>query len=170
MVEVVTDHKPLIPIYNSATKPKQLRVNSHRTKLLPFQYTVVYEPGKQTPCDYGSRHPTKRRFTQEEHEKWCIDDGSEIFVNRIMQREYLKQWQLKSWNKQQAKTKTCSNWSNVSKIMTLISARNISRTSQYLWWTHWNQWACYQRRADCHSRVTTCWLSLIVTWRPLVCR
>ena len=27
--EIVTDHKPLIPIYSSSQKPKQLRVNSH---------------------------------------------------------------------------------------------------------------------------------------------
>ena len=53
-VEVVTDHEPLIPIYNSAQKPKQLRVNSHRIKLLPFEYRSTYEPRKTTPCDYGS--------------------------------------------------------------------------------------------------------------------
>ena len=48
-VEVVCDHEPLIHIYNSTQKPKQLRVNSHRTKLLPFNYNVVYEPGKTHP-------------------------------------------------------------------------------------------------------------------------
>ena len=53
-VEVVTDHEPLVPIYNSAQKPKQLRVNSHRIKLLPFEYRSTYEPRKTTPCDYGS--------------------------------------------------------------------------------------------------------------------
>ena len=44
-VEVVTDHEPLIPIYSSSQKPTQIRVNSHCTKLLPFDYNVVYEPG-----------------------------------------------------------------------------------------------------------------------------
>ena len=58
-IEVVTDHKPLVPIYNDKLKPKQLRVNNHKTKLLPFQYNVIYQPGKSTPCDYGSRHPPK---------------------------------------------------------------------------------------------------------------
>ena len=64
-VEVVTDHEPLVPIYNSAQKPKQLRVNSHRIKLLPFEYHLTYEPGKTTPCDYGSRHPEQHSFTDE---------------------------------------------------------------------------------------------------------
>ena len=56
-VQVITDHQPLIPIYNSPNKPKQLWVDRHWTKLLPFQYEVVHEPGKETPCDYGSHHP-----------------------------------------------------------------------------------------------------------------
>ena len=55
--EVVTDYKPLLPLYNSPSKSKQPRVDRHRTKLLAFDCTVIYEPGKDTPCDYGSRHP-----------------------------------------------------------------------------------------------------------------
>ena len=46
-VQVMIDHEPLIPIYNSPDKPKQLRIDRHRTKLPPFQYDVVYEPGKK---------------------------------------------------------------------------------------------------------------------------
>ena len=84
-VEIVTDHKPLIPIYSSSQKPKQLRVNSHRIKLLPFDYNVVYEFGKTTPCDYGSRHPPNRGFTQTEMEDWCIDEGKDIHVNRLIE-------------------------------------------------------------------------------------
>ena len=52
-VQVVTDHQPLIPIYNSPNKLKQRRVDRHRTKLFPFQYDVVYEPGKETPVTMG---------------------------------------------------------------------------------------------------------------------
>ena len=44
-MEVVTDHKLLIPVYNDPRKPKQLRVDRHCTKLLPFRYSVTYEPG-----------------------------------------------------------------------------------------------------------------------------
>ena len=35
-VEVFTDHKPRIPTYNDPRKPKQLHVDRHHTKLLPF--------------------------------------------------------------------------------------------------------------------------------------
>ena len=32
-VQVITDHQPLIPIYNSPNKPKQFRIDRHRTYL-----------------------------------------------------------------------------------------------------------------------------------------
>ena len=75
-VEVVTDHKPLVAIYNDKSKPKQLRVNNHKIKLLPFQYNVIYPPGKSTPCDYGSWHPPKKQeFSQEEIDDWPLNKG-----------------------------------------------------------------------------------------------
>ena len=85
-IEVVTDHKPLLPAYNSPGKPKQLRVDRHRTKLLPFRYSLTYEPGETTPSDYGSRHPpSTQQFTEDERRLWCIEDESDIFVNRVIE-------------------------------------------------------------------------------------
>ena len=85
-VQVVTDHQPLIPIYNSPHKPKQLRIDHHRTKLPPFQYDVVYEPGKETPCDYGSRHPPEgAKFNEQQIKEWCIETGTDIYVNRVLE-------------------------------------------------------------------------------------
>ena len=79
--EVVTDHKPLLPLYNSPSKPKQPRVDRHRTKLLAFDYTVIYEPGKDTPFDYGSRQPPNRnQFTEEEVEDWCTEADTDVYV------------------------------------------------------------------------------------------
>ena len=87
--EVVTDHASLLPAYNAPNKPKQLRVARHHTKLLPFQYNVVYEPRKMTddyPCDYGSRHPPPNTdFTEEERVDWAIEDETDIFINRVIQ-------------------------------------------------------------------------------------
>ena len=40
MIEVVTNHKPLVTIYNDPGKPKQLRLDRHCTKLLPYQYML----------------------------------------------------------------------------------------------------------------------------------
>ena len=83
-VEVVTDHKPLIPLYNNPTRPRNLRVDRHRTKLLPYRYTVIYETGESSPCDYGSRHPPDHSPTKQEEEDWSIEDDSDIHVNRII--------------------------------------------------------------------------------------
>ena len=85
-VQVVTDHQPLIPIYNSPNKLKQRRVERHRTKLFPFQYDVVYEPGKETPCDYGSRHPPEcAKFNEQQIKEWCIETGTDIYINRVLE-------------------------------------------------------------------------------------
>ena len=84
--EVVTDHKPLLKPYNSPGKPKQLRIDRHRTKLLPYTYSLVYEPGKMSPCDYGSRHPsTEAVFTKDEIEEWNIETGIDVYVNRVIE-------------------------------------------------------------------------------------
>ena len=46
-VEVVTDHEPLIPIYSiEGSKERPLRVDSHRRKLLAFDYHVIHQPGE----------------------------------------------------------------------------------------------------------------------------
>ena len=84
-VEVVTDHKPLVAAYEASHKPKQLRVDRHRTKLVSFSYNVCYEPGKETPCDYGSRHPPNVNFTPEEINDWSIEFGDDIYVNRVIE-------------------------------------------------------------------------------------
>ena len=87
-VEVVTDHKPLVAIYQPTANPKQLRVDRHRTKLLPFQYTVTYEPGTTTPCDYGSRHPpVKSNFLQHQIDDWCIENNTDVYVNRVIEEK-----------------------------------------------------------------------------------
>ena len=82
----MTDHAPLLPAYNTPNKPKQLRVDGHHTKLLPFWYNIVYEPGKITPCDYGLRYPPPDTdFTEEERIDWAIEDETDVFVNRVIQ-------------------------------------------------------------------------------------
>ena len=60
--EVVTDHEPLIHVYNDP----RLRVDRHRAKLLSFEYDVVFEPGKDIPCNYGLRYPPQLRTFKED--------------------------------------------------------------------------------------------------------
>ena len=58
---VVTDHKPLLGIVNSQ-KPASLRMERWRLRLMPYQFTLEYRPGKNelNPADYMSRHPFKQ--------------------------------------------------------------------------------------------------------------
>ena len=84
-IEVVTDHAPLLPAYKAPNKPKQLKVDWHRTKLLPFWYNIVYDPGKITPCEYGSpQPPSDINFTEEERVNWALEDETDIFVSWVI--------------------------------------------------------------------------------------
>ena len=85
--EAVVDHKPLLPLYNKVTRPKQARVDRHRMKLAAFDFEVVYEPGTSNPCDYGSRHPPARERGQDEaaREEQGEEDDTEIYVNRLIE-------------------------------------------------------------------------------------
>ena len=54
---VSTDHKPLVPIYNSYRADIPLRIQKHKLNLQGYNFTLIYEPGKDNPTDYTSRHP-----------------------------------------------------------------------------------------------------------------
>ena len=85
-MEVVTDPEPLILVCNHLRHPKKLRFDRHRTKLLPFEYYVVFEPGKDTLCDYGSRQPSQiGTFTEDQKHQWATENNIDIFVNQIIQ-------------------------------------------------------------------------------------
>ena len=75
-VEVVTDHEPLLSLYNGAARPRQLRVDRHRTKLLGFDFNLTHEPGISSPCDYGSRHPASHKLSNEEIKEWSVETGT----------------------------------------------------------------------------------------------
>ena len=54
---VVTDHKPLVNLYNNPKKQGPARVEHHRLKLQAYRFEVRYERGVNNPTDYKSRHP-----------------------------------------------------------------------------------------------------------------
>ena len=56
---VVTDHKPLVSIFNNPKKPGPFRVEKMRLKLQGYSFQVVYKKGYSNPTDYLSRHPQK---------------------------------------------------------------------------------------------------------------
>ena len=82
----VVDHKPLLPLYNTPKRPKQMRVDRHRMKLMAFDFKVIHMSGDKIPCDYGSRRGCPRKmFSKEEEEAWGVEDDTEIYVNRVVE-------------------------------------------------------------------------------------
>ena len=79
-----SDHKPLIPLYNNHQAPTSKRIARHRDKIQDLKYTMHYLPGKENPCDYGSRHPLPIKHLHEiDKTKMDLDTGDEIFIKKI---------------------------------------------------------------------------------------
>ena len=58
--QVITDHKPLLRIFEKQT-PMSARIERWRLRLMQYNCKLVYRPGKDedNPVDYLSRHPEK---------------------------------------------------------------------------------------------------------------
>ena len=54
--KVITDHKPLLPIFNRPTSQALARIDNWRLKLQSFDFEVFFSRGDQNPADYISRH------------------------------------------------------------------------------------------------------------------
>ena len=54
---LITDHKPLVHIFNNPKTKPPARLERWNLRLQPYNFTVHYEPGKTNPADYISRHP-----------------------------------------------------------------------------------------------------------------
>ena len=79
-----TDHEPLPAIYNKRNKPTTKRIGSHRDQITDLQYTMKWMPGKEMPCDYGSRHAYPiDHLSEKEQEKLGCDNGKIIYVRKI---------------------------------------------------------------------------------------
>ena len=111
-------HKPLIPMHNTASKPKNLCGNSHRIKLYPSIIMWFMSQVKTTQCDYGSRHPPNQEFTESEKEEWCIDEGIDIRVNRLLEENIPKAMNIEDLQSETAKD--CS----LQSILKLVRVRD----------------------------------------------
>ena len=97
---VVTDHKPLVSLYNNPRRPGPFRVERMRLKLQGFRFKVLYRPGKLNPADYASRHPLPlARCSKEElkasaeleaHVNWVVttDVPSSLKLQEIRSATY----------------------------------------------------------------------------------
>ena len=104
----VVDHKPLLPLFNKVSRPKQARVDRHRMKLAAFDFEVEYEPGTSNPCDYGSRHPPVRREGQDEEARLGQgeEDDTEVYVNRLIEDQLPQAITRKLLRRETAKDET----------------------------------------------------------------
>ena len=48
--------QPLLPLYNTPRRPKQMRVDRHRMKLIAFDFKVIHMSGDKIRCDYIREH------------------------------------------------------------------------------------------------------------------
>ena len=75
---IVTDHKPLVPLYNKVHSKPSARLENLILKLQQYTYEVVYRPGKNNPADYLSRHPlptTASEMDTEEHVNFVLTNA-----------------------------------------------------------------------------------------------
>ena len=70
---VSTDHKPLLPIYNSYRAEIPPRIFKHKLQLRGYSDDLIYEPGKDNPTDYISSYPY--------HTLQAMTRPSEIFTS-----------------------------------------------------------------------------------------
>ena len=55
--KIVTDHKPLVYIFNNPSSQLPMRIERWNMYLQEFDFLVEYRSGKTNPADYMSRHP-----------------------------------------------------------------------------------------------------------------
>ena len=78
---IATDHKPLLPLYNTYKKDLPARILKHKIKLQGYNFHLIYEPGASNAADYLSRHVTagEKKGTSIHQEQ-----ETELFVNTII--------------------------------------------------------------------------------------
>ena len=55
--KVITDHKPLVALFNNLPSKPSARIERWLMELQQYCFTVEYRPGASNPADYASRHP-----------------------------------------------------------------------------------------------------------------
>ena len=58
---VVTDHQPLVTLFNSPVRPGPFRVERIRQKLVAFKFIIAYKSGKWNPSVDHQIRPIKTR-------------------------------------------------------------------------------------------------------------
>ena len=80
---VITDHKPLVKMFNDPTHQSPPRIERWILKLQPYEFTVEYKPGDNNPADYLSHHPDKINEQSGREEKVADEYINYIFTNAV---------------------------------------------------------------------------------------
>ena len=75
--DVITDHEPLVSLYNNPKKKGPARVNNHRLNLQGYTFKVSFRRGESNSTDYNSRHPSEPSTPS-------TSEDDVIFINAII--------------------------------------------------------------------------------------
>ncbi|KAJ8050489.1 hypothetical protein HOLleu_03714 [Holothuria leucospilota] len=91
---VITDHKPLVTLFNSPKSNPPTRIERWILKLQSYSFTTVYRPGSNNPADSISRHPlpgTKSSSREEKMAEEHINFVASHAVPKTIQLSDLKE-------------------------------------------------------------------------------
>lgn len=64
---IITDHKPLLSLFNSPMSKPSARIEKWMLRLQPFRFELIFSHGENNPADYLSRHVQQdQKRTKEE--------------------------------------------------------------------------------------------------------
>jgi transposase InsO family protein len=69
--KVITDHQPLVSLFNNPVSKPSARIERWIMDLQHYKFTVEYRPGANNPADYASRHPIGSSVSN-------IDEGQNV--------------------------------------------------------------------------------------------
>ena len=80
--KVITDHKPLVSLFNNPWRPGPSRVEKIRLRLQGYSFVVEYQKGADNPTDYMSRHPLPLSTCSKE--ELDLSNELEAYVHWVM--------------------------------------------------------------------------------------
>lgn len=111
---VLTDHQPLIPLFNNPNSKPTLRVEMWLMYLQRFDFELKYIQGKNNAADYLSRHaapcsPKDKNMSNYREEVVKFKRSSIMYIT------LQKRWLLQRSRLPRLKMKTSDIWSRTSK-------------------------------------------------------
>ena len=88
--KIITDHKPLVTIWDKPSPPA--RIARWSLRLQPYSFKVEYQPGKDNPADYLSRHPstTSQSSREEKVAEEFVNFMAEVNTPRAITTDEIK--------------------------------------------------------------------------------